>query len=61
MVIRQYFSHIARVRQPLAFRHAQKQAAEPVREIAADEEQVIVLELVKKFLPAPNARSAAHR
>ncbi len=47
MVIRQHFADVARVGEPLALRHAQKQSREPVGEVAADEEQVIVFELVK--------------
>jgi hypothetical protein len=50
VVIRQHFAHVARVGQALALGHAQEQAREPVREIAADEEKMIVFELVKELL-----------
>ena len=41
------FADVARIRKALALRHAQEQTCEPVREIAADEKQVTVLEFVK--------------
>ena len=50
MVIRQHLANIARIREPLTFRHAQKEPRKPVGEIAADEQQMIVFEFVKKLL-----------
>ena len=50
MSIGQHLANVARIRESLALGHAQEQASEPVRKIAADEQQVIVFELVKQPL-----------
>ena len=49
VIIGEHLADIARVGEPLALRHAQKEARQPVGEIAADEQQVIVLELMKQL------------
>ena len=41
---------VARVGQALPLGHAQEQSRQPVGEVAADEQQVIVLELVEQLL-----------
>ena len=50
VVVGQHLADVARVRQALALRHAQEQARQPVGEVAADEQQVVVLELVEQLL-----------
>ena len=50
VIVGQHLADVPRVRQALAFRHAQEQACQPVAEIAADEQQVVVLELVEQLL-----------
>ena len=50
VIVRQHLADIARIGEPLALRHAQEQPRQPVGEIAADEQQVIVLELVEQPL-----------
>src|SRR5262249_9123694 len=42
VVVRQYLTHIAWIGQTLALRHAQEQPRQPVSEVAADEQQMIV-------------------
>jgi len=43
------FADIARIGQPPALGHAQEEPGEPVGEVTADDEQVVVLERVEKF------------
>ena len=50
VVVGHDLADVARVGQPLALGHAQEQARQPVGEIAADEQQVVVLELVEQLL-----------
>ena len=50
VVVGQHLADVARVRQALALGHAQEQARQPVGEVAADEQQVVVLELVEQLL-----------
>ena len=49
VVVRQDLAEIARVRQALALGHAQEQARQPVGKVAADQQQVAVLELVEQL------------
>ncbi len=49
VVVGQNFADVARIREALALRHAQEQARQPVAEVAADEQQVVVLELVEQL------------
>ena len=49
VVIGHDLADIARIRQPMAFGHAQEQPRQPVGEVAADEQQVVVLELVEQL------------
>ena len=50
VVVGEHLADVARIGQPPALGHAQEQAREPVGEIAADEQQVVVLELVEELL-----------
>ena len=50
VVVRQDLADVPRIGQALALRHAQEQPREPVREVAADQQQVAVLELVEQLL-----------
>ena len=50
MAIREHLADVARIRKPVPLRHAKEEPGEPVREAAADEQQVIVLELVEELL-----------
>ena len=50
VVVGQHLADVARVGQALALGHAQEQPRQPVGEIAADEQQVVVLELVEQLL-----------
>ena len=50
VVVGQHLADVARVREALALGHAQEQARQPVGEVAADEQQVVVLELVEQLL-----------
>ena len=50
MVVGQDFAHVARVGKPVALGHPQEQAREPVGEAAADQQQMVVLELVEEPL-----------
>ena len=50
VVVGQDLAEIARVRQALALGHAQEQARQPVGEVAADQQQVAVLQFVEQFL-----------
>ena len=50
VVVGEHLAHVARIRQALPLGHAQEQARQPVGEVAADEEQVVVLELVEELL-----------
>ena len=50
VIVGQHFADVARVGQALALRHAQEQPRQPVGEIAADQQQVVVLELVEQLL-----------
>ena len=50
VIVCENFTDIARVREPLALGHPQEEPCEPVREVATDDQQVAVLELVKELL-----------
>ena len=50
VVVGEHLAHVARVGQPLALRHPQEQSRQPVGEVAADQQQVVVLELVEELL-----------
>src|SRR5439155_4460993 len=52
-IIGEDFEYFARIRQAPALRRTQKHARDPVGEIAADDQQVIVFKLVKEVLGAP--------
>jgi hypothetical protein len=43
-------AHVPRIGEPLALRHAQEEPRQPFREIAADQDQVVLLELMEQFL-----------
>ena len=49
MVVGKDLSDVARIGEPLALGHAQEKPREPVGEIAADQQQVVVLEFVEQL------------
>src|SRR5690349_5420445 len=50
VIVGKDFANIPRVRQTMTLRHAQEQSRKPVGEAASDEQQMVVLELVKQPL-----------
>jgi len=50
VIVRQHLADVTRVRKALALRHSQEQPRQPVGEVASDEQQVAVLELVEELL-----------
>ena len=50
VVVCKHLAYVTRVGEPLALCHAEEEPRQPVGEVAADQQQVIVLELVEELL-----------
>ena len=49
VIVGQHLADIARIGKPVPLGHAEEQPRQPVGEVAADEQQMVMLELVEKL------------